>query len=71
MKPDERLVQLTQSEVELFLRYAYPCEAEAAKLRACRPRKGWYEVHIGAQWLSHWIGGLSLELTRFCGHLSV
>ncbi len=52
MKPDERLVQLTQREVELLLRYAYPFEAEAAKLRACKPRKGWYDIQIGAFWLS-------------------
>jgi hypothetical protein len=59
MKPDERWVQLTQREVELLLRYAYPFEAEAAKLRACKPRKGWFEVDIGAFWLSQWIGDLS------------
>ena len=62
MKPDERLVQLTQREVELLLRYAYPLEAEAAKLRACKPRKGWYEVQIGAYWLSHWIGDISYSI---------
>jgi len=39
MTSDERLVQLTQREVELLLRYAYPFEAEAAKLRACKPRR--------------------------------
>ena len=59
MKADERLVQLTQREVELLLRYAYPFEAEAAKLRACKPREGWYDVQIGAYWLSQWIGDLS------------
>ena len=59
MKPDERWVQLTQREVELLLRYAYPFEAEAAKLRACKPRKGWCEVEIGVFWLSQWIGDLS------------
>ena len=48
MKPDERWVLLTQREVELLLRYAYPFEAEAAKLRACKPRQGWYDVEIGS-----------------------
>jgi hypothetical protein len=67
MKPDERLVQLTQREVELLLRYAYPFEAEAAKLRACKPRKGWYEVQIGAYWLSHWIGDLSYSIRNVRG----
>ncbi len=62
MKPDERLVQLTQREVELMLRYGYPFEAEAAKLRACEPREGWYELRIGAFWLSQWIGDLSYSI---------
>ena len=34
MKADERLLQLTQREVELLLRFAYPFEVDAAKLRA-------------------------------------
>ena len=59
MKPDERSVQLTQREVELLLRYAYPFEAEAATLRDCKPRKGWCDLQIGAFWLSQWIGDLS------------
>jgi hypothetical protein len=67
MTSDERLVQLTQREVELLLRYAYPFEAEAAKLRACKPRKGWYEVRIGAYWLSHWIGDLSYSIRKARG----
>jgi hypothetical protein len=53
MKPDARLVQLTQREVELLLRYGYPFEAEAARLRACKLRD---EIRIGAFWLSQWIG---------------
>jgi hypothetical protein len=64
MTSDERLVQLTQRELELLLRYAYPFEAEAAKLRACKPRKGWYDVRIGAFWLSHWIGDLSYSVRK-------
>jgi len=62
MKPDERLVQLTRREVELLLRYAYPFEAETAKLRACKPRKLWYDIQIGAFWLSQWIGDLSYSI---------
>jgi len=62
MKPDERWVELTQREVELLLRYAYPFGAEAAKLRACKPRKGWYGVQIGAFCLSQWIGDLSYSI---------
>jgi len=64
MNADERLVQLTQREVELLLRYAYPFEAEAAKLRACKPRDGWCDVRIGAFWLSHWIGDLSHSVRK-------
>jgi len=64
MKADERLVQLSRREVELLLRYAYPVEAEAAKLRACKPRKGWYDVRIGAYWLSQWIGDLSHSIRK-------
>jgi hypothetical protein len=64
VNPDERLLQLTQREVELLLRYAYPFEAEAGKLRASKPRKGWYDVQIGAFWLSQWIGDLSYFISN-------
>jgi hypothetical protein len=64
MKADERLLQLTQREVELLLRYAYPFDAEAAQLRACEPREGWSEVRIGAYWISHWIGDLSYSVRK-------
>ncbi len=64
MKADERLVQLTQRELELLLRYAYPFEAEAEKLRACKPRDGWCDVRIGALWLSQWIGDLSHSVRK-------
>ncbi len=67
MKPDERLVQLTEREVALLLRYAYPFEEEAAKLRACKPRDGWYAVRIGAFWLSQWIGDLSYSIRNVRG----
>lgn len=62
MKSDERLVQLTRREIELLLRYGHPFEAEAAKLRACRPRNGWHEVEIGEYWLAHLIGDLSYSI---------
>ena len=67
MTSDERLVQLTQREVELLLRYAYPFEAEAAKLRACKPREGWYDVWIAGYWLSQWIGDLSYSVRKVRG----
>lgn len=67
MKSDERLVQLTEREVELLLRYGYPFEAEAARLRACKPSDGWVEFPIGAYWLSQWIGDLSYSARNVRG----
>jgi hypothetical protein len=45
-----------------LLRYTYPFEADAAKLRAGKPRRGWYDIQIGAFWLSQWIGDLSYSI---------
>jgi hypothetical protein len=67
MKTDARLVQLTQREVELLLRYGHPFEAEAARLRACKLRDGWVEIRIGAFWLSQWIGDLSYSARNVRG----
>lgn len=64
MKADERLLLLTQREVELLLRYAYSFEAEAAKLRGCKPHRGWCDVRIGVYWLSQSIGDLSYSVRK-------
>jgi hypothetical protein len=55
---------LTEREIKLVLRYAYPFAAEAEQLRACPSRDGWDVVRIEAFWLSQWIGGLSHSVRK-------
>ena len=64
MTQSVRSLHLTKREIKLLLRYAYPFEEAATKLRACKSRVGWYSVEFAASWLSQWIGDLSYSIRK-------
>ena len=55
---DLRLLELTQRELQLLLKYAFPFPEQAEVLRTSQAKNGFHLVQMGNYWISLLIGDL-------------